>query len=35
MSAGIVFYGIMGAIGLAVVIFVFSPAGKRWIDRNS
>lgn len=31
MEAAYVFYGMLGVIGLAILIFLLTPAGKRWV----
>ncbi len=31
MSAAILLYSILGGLGLAYLIFILTPAGKRWI----
>ena len=35
MSPGFFFYSIMMVIAIGVIIFVKSPAGRRWLDKNS
>ncbi len=35
MSAGIYLYSMLGIIGLAILIFILTPAGKRWLDKIS
>lgn len=34
MSAGIMLYSILGGIGLILLIFILTPAGRRWLDNN-
>lgn len=31
MEAWHVLYGMLGIIGLAILIFLLTPAGKRWV----
>lgn len=35
MDAAYVFYGMMGVIAFGLLIFLLSPAGKRWLDKIS
>lgn len=35
MSVGFFFYSLLMAIAIGVLIFIKSPAGKRWLDSNS
>lgn len=31
MSAGLIFYCVLGGLALVYLIFILTPAGKRWI----
>lgn len=35
MSSAMVLYGMLGIIGFGILIFLLSPAGKRWLDKIS
>lgn len=32
MSAGFVLYGILGFIAFGLLIFLLTPAGRRWVE---